>query len=828
MSSNSYWNRIDLHQHTNHDIDCTGAEITSNYTHNDYYKWLQVQEVKLKAVTNHNNIDVTEHIKHAIVSDLLNIKHLVGVEIDYRFDELEFQAITILSPNVDIIKFSNSLNEIRTSKGTSIFFNKEDFSKLHTEIEFIFIPHAIKDKGILEQTIGSLEISTIDWVVKSMISGMGEPILFENTKDYHIYSVAEKIKRSLKMPNVSIEIPAYVGSDYKFDNDSDRKTSIFSKPQYSIFSKPTYRGLEIAIRNSKTRLSLDSQVINREKYIKKIKVKGIKCFKENVIELSPGLNVIIGDSGSGKTLLLNQIYYQLKNKGLKASIKSKNFKKGENPYKSKVGKDQLLEIFFDKEYSNQEVELLEIPNIYSEILRTQENDETLPDMFGINNINSASKIMFDYKKIISSYTENLKSREIYKTNGGKNLLNIVSAIEFILKNKMEKTMLDLKVELFDDEQLLKLNEKFQKIETYIEEQDTTKKYLLNIKSLLSKGDDKLLVDNLLNTYIKIIEKLNEEKQATEKVRKKLLLEQKLYEIINMCISNSTDLLGNREKAVSERKTTNNKELKLLGQNIKGLIKTELMETQYNLSFPYKELKEELEKNCNDYARISLNDDLFNIKEVNLLDNPLFDLSNIKTIIKSLGLEKIDFTSNNEVKKLAKKLIESGQNLSNIICDIERIPKNIEIYLSEIDEWKLIQNTNKGDIAKKSIEYYFNDLIKTEQPDIILIDQPENDVDKSFITSTLSKFIKEQKIDKQIIITSHDAIVAINSDVNRIIEAVINEENKFEYLSYDLEYVRDEVLEATNRVSKILDGGKDNIKKRYQIYGGELNYENKFV
>ena len=101
------WNKIDLHQHTNHDIDCKGKKVKDNYTHTDYYEWLKVQDVKLKAVTCHNNIDLASHVKHAIISDMLGINHLVGTEIDYKFDKVEFHAITILSPNVDVIQFSN-------------------------------------------------------------------------------------------------------------------------------------------------------------------------------------------------------------------------------------------------------------------------------------------------------------------------------------------------------------------------------------------------------------------------------------------------------------------------------------------------------------------------------------------------------------------------------------------------------------------------------------------------------------------------------------------------------------------------------------------------
>ena len=67
----SSWNRIDLHQHTDHDIDCKGKHVNNNYTHIDYYKWLKEEQVKLKAVTCHNNINIASHIKHAIIIILL-------------------------------------------------------------------------------------------------------------------------------------------------------------------------------------------------------------------------------------------------------------------------------------------------------------------------------------------------------------------------------------------------------------------------------------------------------------------------------------------------------------------------------------------------------------------------------------------------------------------------------------------------------------------------------------------------------------------------------------------------------------------------------------
>ena len=123
-----------------------------------------------------------------------------------------------------------------------------------------------------------------------------------------------------------------------------------------------------------------------------------------------------------------------------------------------------------------------------------------------------------------------------------------------------------------------------------------------------------------------------------------------------------------------------------------------------------------------------------------------------------------------------------------------------------------------------MKYYFEDLIKNAQPDIVFIDQPENDVDKEFLTNTLASFLLNQKMTTQIFITSHDPILTVNADANMIIQADVDENNKILYHSYPLEYTDNSMI-GTDRVAKLLDGGKNNIKKRYQIYGGILKYGN---
>lgn len=819
------WSKIDLHQHTNHDIDCKGRVVKDNYTHADYLLWLKEQQVSLKAVTCHNNIDIASHVKHAIISDLLGINHLVGAEIDYKFDKIEFHAITILSPNVDVVKFANRLNEMRISMENNVLFSKDDFCKLHADIEFIFIPHAIKDKGLLDHEIEKL---TIDWVIKALISGLGFPVLFENTKDYYLYSMINKIKDTLNLSKIETPLPAYTGSDYKFDNDEKRKKKILERGSYYINTLPTYRGLEIALRNSETRLSLETQIINRERYIKSIDILDNKAIERGTINFSPGLNVIIGNSGSGKTLLLNQIFYELKNKALSAATKDKIVKDGKNPYEKKVGKGSIMNINFDSDISKEDIRIVEIPNIYSEILKSQNNNESLVDSFGINNFNSANQILINYRSDVNKYYELINNIKKIDEDGKNTYTNISTAIDFLSKNKLQKNTFLLQKKIFNESNLVNLSNKKKKIIGSINQKDNVKQYFLSIGELFTNNQSKKKIEEILNLYSQIIEDLNVELEKIDKELKQFYFEKVLTEIINIKIEESINKLGNREKTVKSRQEILLSETNKLISHIKNYILLEHQEEKMNIVFPYDSFKKEIETNSNAYARLTLDDDAFNIKNTNLEDSKLFNLEKIKTKIKSLNLKKYDLLNSKLTKKLIYKLNDININFSEIISEYSDIPKNIELYLGERDGWKLIENINKGDIAKKSIEYYFNKLIKEKQPDIILIDQPENDVDKSFISETLSLFIKKQKIEKQIIVTSHDAIVAINSDANTIIEAQIKKSNKISYESYCLEYVEEEKLVATNRVSLILDGGKKNIKKRYQIYGGELTYENQNI
>ena len=94
---------------------------------------------------------------------------------------------------------------------------------------------------------------------------------------------------------------------------------------------------------------------------------------------------------------------------------------------------------------------------------------------------------------------------------------------------------------------------------------------------------------------------------------------------------------------------------------------------------------------------------------------------------------------------------------------------------------------------------------------IIYDQPEDDLDNSFITKELISIFKTIKKYRQIIIVSHNANLVVNSDSEQVIIAQ-NEDGQLKYMSGALE-----APDINNEVCQILEGGKNAFEKRERKY-----------
>ncbi|WP_144029788.1 TrlF family AAA-like ATPase [Paenibacillus sp. BGI2013] len=116
---------------------------------------------------------------------------------------------------------------------------------------------------------------------------------------------------------------------------------------------------------------------------------------------------------------------------------------------------------------------------------------------------------------------------------------------------------------------------------------------------------------------------------------------------------------------------------------------------------------------------------------------------------------------------------------------------------------------------------------------ILIDQPEDNLDNRTIYTELNEFIKNKKINRQIIIVTHNANLVVLTDAEQVIVANQtgqqnqreNQKYRFEYVSGSLEcsFTHDETNGVLQRmgikehVCEILEGGKEAFEKREKKY-----------
>lgn len=98
---------------------------------------------------------------------------------------------------------------------------------------------------------------------------------------------------------------------------------------------------------------------------------------------------------------------------------------------------------------------------------------------------------------------------------------------------------------------------------------------------------------------------------------------------------------------------------------------------------------------------------------------------------------------------------------------------------------------------------------------LIIDQPEDNLANSYINGGLIDTLKRAKLNKQILIVSHNATIPMLGDAQNIV-LCRNEGNKIRIVSEKLEG-NIEGKPVIDYIAEITDGGKKAIKKRFKKY-----------
>lgn len=640
--------------------------------------------------------------------------------------------------------------------------------------------------------------------------------------------------------------PCITGSDAHSIN----KINVFPNNKRTwIKADPTFEGLKQVVYEpeSRVRVQEDNPTFDIEKSpFTQIKIpQQTQVFSDDndiffaptELPLNSSLVSIIGGRGTGKSVLVNYLAaafcknpqsdkYNLETDiviSRRASINesAKEFKVSDNPNVPfmYIAQSQIKDLVQNKtRFSKNILETIGVSNDYSLPLDyVKKSEDAINEYFRIIKIINANGTSAEEKeeqirKEIKKYSEfiaNITSEQNKtRLEGYKNKIGKLNTIQDY-KNQLQQFNLSIaKFEHDSNKQIADWNQRFNS-------------WKIDIPAIDVQEQIKYIQEIFLPKFDAAAAKIQKDIDDTKNEFKdyKGDLSTLLSNVSGY--QNQISELGKQLEIISQEKTKYHKvttELfKNLGEEIRSSVEaySSLIEKQWE-SFKGKEgdKKKEL-------LDIILKEDL----DVKVSIN--FDTIRMYSLL----LEKLDGRSYNEDKLKKLLCIETIDDFYDFICQrtdnnvfnkeirddlrgrvLELFFKRYTAFISHnVDVTLNGKPINKLSYGQQGTIYLRLQIAANLYSETIIYDQPEDDLDNSFITSELIAIFKKIKQYRQIIIVSHNANLVVNADSEQVIIAK-NDDGILNYVSGALEDP-----DINKAVCQILEGGKNAFEKREQKY-----------
>ena len=755
---------IDLHIHSYASYYKDGSIVDNSKIENvdKLISALEKYNINMFAITDHNRFDyeLYEKLKEKIASNKIVKKNLPGIEFDVQLDEkLPKCHIIAIFDDSDLDKLKGIPKKIKEYKELS-----KDESYTMEEFEILIKKIGLKTILIVHQK-QSLDNKT--GKTDSLSSACEDPSFFLKTcyidsLEFGSNRTEGIVKNSLH--DLNIDFPLITGSDchdwasYPYRDNSNKIDRRFT----SLKCLPTFKGLLMSISsfNSRANRSENSNPF----YIENIKIG------EKLYPLVNGINAIIGDNGSGKTMLLNLIcdgkikYYDdlVKEMKLSFNYNRSDFQKNYIEYisqgeiKDKVKDGTLFSESSDyyNEISTKATFSLNITNYFSKVHRFVMQNISINENKNKLKNKSISIVPIKGNFYLPNVNSTIDLLDISEDNERKNELNIaISALKGEFNNNKEyykKLMLE------------------DNIKNTIKELDNIYKTVEN-NYLLKELDNKVrsIITKNLNDYET---SLSTRRTSDEKEQKQLL-----------------NSYNDFKKSIVDFIKLENKEniFPAFPKKITGASTKQKSGYEFTKKALYHnlDLKDEFYKYC-------FNTDYSTEKAIKKIDNKSDYLKALKNCSTLKEIEKYKL-----------------QRVQGFINDYSKE----NTYISEVQSREKVGNT-PGEISL----VYYKFQIQEQGSDfyVLAIDQPEDDINPKRINKFLLKFLSNIRDQKQVLIVTHNPMLVVNLDVDNVI--YLNKiDNKLNIKYGALEY--DEDYSVLDLIKDNLDGGYAAIEGRLKKY-----------
>lgn len=762
----------DLHIHTSEDAD----KLNKNYNVD-----LLVDKVKefsrvatsdiMLSLTDHNVINKEAYTKLLSIN---GINVILGVELHIRnYDRcLPYHCHMFFDIDQNkILDNIDSINKVLNHLYPKKMVNKlddipklEDISKSFDKYEYVMLPHGGQSHNTFDKSFPKDKDVKFDTALERNI--------YYNQFDGFTSRSNQKVEETENYFR-KLGINSFINLITCTDNYNPRKYPESKSSEADEFvptwinSKPTFQGLRLAL-SERTRLFYQNEQPKfSNDYIKHIVLKNDKIDID--VHLTPGLNVVIGGSSSGKTLFMDSIFHKLKN----------DFS-NDNAY-LKYG---VQELSVDNPAGN-------LPHYINQNYIIKIIDENSDD--GIENIDIIRETFLSDDEVDKLATQQLN--QLHETI--KELFNSI--------NKIEQLQITIKSLKHFPRLISKSERRKNYFETWIPNESVQSSLLISEADInaISSAFEKIRTIAKNNPFIdeaEIEKNLNSIQKEFETAKKKKECSDDVLSIIN----DYKIKFDKEEEKSNSQSVKNNKEFLKLKKDISDYV-TNIntfhfaVEKFKNFSFQY-----DTKPIISNGHKLSI-ENRFELNEEIILDA-------INSILPKAN--KVNSLEMLEPESLFKDKIDGrkkGTSYGNEVYEKiqKQNKKTYKIITKEQRDFKSLSPGWKTAVILDLILGYSSDNAP------IFIDQPEDNLATSYINRDLVDAIKKCKKQKQVLIISHNATIPMLADAQNIV-LCRNEDDKIVIRSGAME----EKIDGKNvidYIAEITDGGKASVKKRVKKY-----------
>lgn len=828
------WLLCDMHTHSEYSaINKKGdKDKVKKMNASEFVQTMEKNKIEVFSITDHNYFSKSyyEEINAYIISNSLNIKVIPGVEFDTYIDtkngtDEHIHVCIYFKEDVNYSYLESIVNKLYDKN--NIYKGKPKLSNVLNDLfdlqtKFIVIPHGDKERGIFKKVLKHQLENEPDFYKYAMYKIFNaydvKPNFYEKSIDlwannfYHESKSFNRIVDGLNDEQIEIlknkiiektknkqivldtstnQIYEYImkyGSYFAYFSFSDWHNATQYDPKINNF---IFGSLENAFESFElATLDPESRIIVEKSSVKKIEIPSSILKEVNFsingvnhnVSFTPGLNAIVGKRGSGKSLLIS-IIENLKDKDCEKNGKLCEYKKrmkidnisGVDRGDISISPGGLNSVVF---LSQDDIgKIFEDPSEAENKISSQFKPIQTLDLTPINKIANIASQIKPYDENYKNITNNLR---YYKKLDSYSYEEYEFAYNNSIENNFSKAI-DKLEEIYDDIEILNIDTTLLRNE--INNLEYIKKYyckLLSLDNEFVKANNRAI--NTVKTKQNANDKMAQKNRSALNDAKKVIfsnLENKLnYEKLVYAINNfhMNDLPV---------------EIRVNGKY--------LFATYYDIP---DDLKEQIIFN--------LTKSIYRGRDI----DDIYSYINNKKPMNKGANDNLAHYLDEYISGDSLKEKHSFYEIANLDIEYETVIKTVNNLNYQVDKGNLI-NLTEASLGMKSVAYL--DMLFNLDNNILVLDQPEDNIDNDYISNYLVPNIKDKKKHMQLIFVTHNPSVAVYGDAFNYI--YVENDREISYKNYYIENVEDK-----EELMKILEGGKDSFSNRNKKFGNVLGAE----